>query len=108
MTIDKFAFCKIPNYPFHKGQTTISTGIQNTNTPDSTAVYIGNSGNVIIESGKLIKYITLTSATGIIVTSQNNINSYTANISTAGIAHGTYIVQVQFADLSTYTKQIVL
>ena len=108
ITINKYAFCKIANYPFLYEQTTISTGIQNTNTPDNTTVYIGNSGNVIVESGKLIKNLTLTSTTGVVVASQNNINSYSANLSTAGIVHGTYIVQVQFTDLITYTKQIVL
>ena len=108
MTIDKYAFCKIANYPFLYGQTTISTNMPNINITDSTNVYLGNSGNVIVESGKLIKSLTLTSTTGVVVASQNNINSYSANISTAGIVHGTYIVQVQFTDLSIYTKQIVM
>jgi len=108
MTIDKYAFCKIPNYPFHKGQTTLITNIPNIITPDSTYVYLGSGNSIVVQSGKIINSVTLTSTTGIVVASQNNINSYSTNISTAGIAHGTYIVQVQFTDLSNYTKQIVL
>jgi len=108
MTIDKYAFCKIANYPFLYGQTTINTGIHTINSPDSTNVYLGQGNSVMVESGKLIKNVTVTSATGVVVASQNNVNSYSANISTAGIAHGTYIVQVQFTDLTVFTKQIVI
>ncbi|MBI5540520.1 MAG: T9SS type A sorting domain-containing protein [Bacteroidia bacterium] len=107
MTIDKYAFCKIPNYPFHVGQTTVSTGVPIIENPDSTNVYLSNT-SIIVQSGKRIKNVTVTSANGVVVALQNNINSYSASISTAGIAHGTYIVQVQFNDLSVYTKQIVI
>ena len=108
LTIDKYAFCKIANYPFLYGQTTISTGIHTINSTDSTNVYLTQGNSVIIESGKLIKNVKVTSTTGAVVALQNNVNSNNATINTAGIAHGTYIVQVQFTDLSVYTKQIVL
>ena len=107
-TIDKYAFCKIANYPFLYGQTSIGTGINEIIATDSTQVFINDAGNLTVQSGKIINSVTLTSVTGVVVVSQNNINSYSANISTAGITHGTYIVQVQFADLSVYTKQIIL
>ncbi len=107
--VDKYAFCKIPNYPFHLGQTILTGITSNIYTPDSIIVYLANSGNtVIIQSGKIIKGVTLTSTTGVVVASQNNLNSNSANINVAGIAHGTFILQIQFKDLSIYTKQIII
>jgi len=108
ITIDKYAFCKIPNYPLHLGQTEIITGISPINTPDSTSVYLTNSGNNLnVTSGKTIKNVTLTSANGVVVASQYNINGVSANLNIANIAHGAYIVQVTFNDLSSFAKQIV-
>ena len=109
MTIDKHAFCKIPNYPFHLGQTTLTSVSQNFYIPDSITVHLENSGNtVIVQSGKIIKRVILTSINGIEVATQSNINSYSTRINVTGIARGAYIVQVQFKDLTISTKQIVL
>jgi hypothetical protein len=107
ITIDKYAFCKIANYPFLYGQTSTITNVPIINMEDSTNVYVINN-SVIIQSGKVIKNVTLTSIIGSVVASQNNVNSTSANISTAGLANGTYIVQVQFVDNSIFTKQIVI
>ena len=107
MTIDKYAFCKIPNYPLHLGQTEI-VGIQNINIPDSTNIYLANAGNnLIVQSGKIIKNITLTSTNGVVVASKYDINGVSANLNVTNITHGAYIVQVTFDDLSICTRQIV-
>jgi hypothetical protein len=107
ITIDKYAFCKIANYPFLYGQTSTITNVPVINEQDSTNVYVINN-SVIIQSGKVIKNVTLTSIAGSLVASQNNVNSTSAYISTSGLAHGTYIVQVLFVDNSIFTKQIVI
>jgi hypothetical protein len=107
ITVDKYAFCKIPNYPLHLGQTEI-VGIQENSTPDSTHMYLANSGNtLIVNSGKTIKNVTVFNATGSLVASQQNINASTANVSMAGLAHGTYLVQVVFGDMSSYARQVL-
>jgi hypothetical protein len=107
MIIDKYAFCKIPNYPLHLGQTEI-VGIQEINAPEITHIYLANSGNtVIVYSGKTIKKVSVFNATGSLVASQQNVNATTANVSMAGLAHGTYLVQVVFGDMSSYARQVV-
>ncbi|MEI6851482.1 MAG: T9SS type A sorting domain-containing protein [Bacteroidota bacterium] len=108
LIVDKYAFCKIPNYPFHLGQTEIVTNVSPVIAPDNTNIYVANSGNnLVIHSGKIIKNVTLTSLNGVVVLFVDYINSNESSLSISGIAHGTYIVQVQFSDLSIYTKQIV-
>lgn len=107
--VDKYAFCKIPNYPFLYGQTEIITNISTPDTIGNTSVYLSNSGSIIsIQSEKIIKQVKLTSSLGATIAIQNNVNSNSASISTSGLAHGTYIVRVQFFDHTFYTTQIVL
>jgi len=107
--IDKYAFCKIPNYPFRLGQTEIITSIVSQESNDSTVVYVSDSGSgVVVQSSKTITNVSLTNIQGVVVSSQSYINSGNATISTAGFAHGSYIVQVKFSDGGVYTKQVVL
>ena len=109
ITIDKYAFCKIANYEFLWGQTEIITSIASQESNDSTVVYVSDSGSgVVVQSSKTITNVSLTNIQGVVVSSQSYINSGNATISTAGFAHGTYIVQVKFSDGGVYTKQVVL
>ena len=109
LIVDKFAFCKIANYPFLWGQTEIITSIASQESNDSTVVYVSDSGSgVVVQSSKTITNVSLTNIQGVVVSSQSYINSGNATISTAGFAHGTYIVQVKFSDGGVYTKQVVL
>ena len=109
ISVDKYAFCKIPNYPFQVGQTEIITSIASQESNDSTVVYVSDSGSgVVVQSSKTITNVSLTNIQGVVVSSQSYINSGNATISTAGFAHGTYIVQVKFSDGGVFTKQIGL
>lgn len=106
--IDSYAFCKIPNYPFLYGQTEISTGTPKNNISDNIKIFTSASGSsLMVESEKQIKSVTITNTNGVIVVDQKNIKSNNAEIGVAGLAHGTYIVKVQFADSKIYTQQIV-
>ena len=106
--IDKYAFCKIANYPFLYGQTEISTGIPKNSASDEANIRISDSGNIVsIESIKQINSITITNTNGINVVSRNKIRSNNVEISISDLTKGMYIIQVQFTDSKIFTKQIV-
>lgn len=107
--IDKYAFCKIANYPFLWGQTEIISGLPDVRQARNTNVFTYVTGNtLVVQSDKLIKGVKLIKISGIVVISQDNINSGIATIDKSVLAHGTYIVHGTFMDDEVFTIQVIL
>lgn len=107
ITIDKYAFCKIANYPFLFGQTELATSVNEILNEHNTQVYFnGSTANIVIQSDKQLKEVKLVNMLGATVKSFNNVNALNTNISTNNLAHGNYIVQVKFKDASVYAVQV--
>lgn len=107
-TIDKYAYCKMPNYPLLWGQTEITTSIPDEKMCTTGIVTISlNNDQVLINSKNVIQNVTVTGITGTEVLTKTGINSKSAEINIGNIAHGTYIVRIEHKDGTVYTKQIV-
>lgn len=107
IVVDKYAFCKIRNYPFKLGQTTLTTHIPDINNQDCTTISLTNS-KIIIHSEKTIYSVSFLNITGVILASQNNINLNNTSINVSNLAHGSYIIKVQFINKTIFSKLITL
>jgi len=108
VTIDKYAFCTIPNYPLLWGQTEIVTGTNEFKEDTGIKVYTTDSGSqLVVQSGDVIKSIRVIDLLGATVVVKDNIRDKQATLSTKGLVHGTYIVKVTNSILKEYTSKIV-
>jgi len=108
ITIDKYAFCTIPNYPLLWGQTEIVTGTSDLKEDSDIKVYTTDSGNqLVVQSGEVIKSIRVIDLLGATVVVKDNIRDKQATLSTKGLVHGTYIVKITNSNLKEYTSKIV-
>jgi len=105
-TFDKYALCKIPNYPIVFGQIGITTFID---IPEKTEadIIIDENSNVIVTSLKEIKSLTIINIYGASVLLKDNIHSKEAIINISSIAKGAYFVRVRYFDDSLYVGKIV-
>ncbi|MBN2175760.1 MAG: hypothetical protein JW731_16640 [Bacteroidales bacterium] len=93
IVVDKFAFCKIPDYPFHLGQTTLTGLTSIADISGDIKVFTENAGNtLVIQSEKIMDFMRLISINGTEVFLHNNINSMSAKINVTGIVRGAYIL----------------
>lgn len=107
-TIDKYAFCKIPNYPFMWGQTEIFTQIPDVQFDHPEIVTVCQTGNILLVNSKeLIKTITLLNIAGMEVYSKSGLNENAIQINTGNYTHGAYIIKIGHKDGSMTTKKIV-
>jgi len=108
LTIDKYAFCTIPNYPLLWGQTEIVTGTSELKEDAGIKVYATDSGSqLVVQSGDVIKSIRIINLLGATVLVKDNMRDKQATLSTKGLVHGTYIVKVTNSNLKEYTSKIV-
>jgi len=108
LTIDKYAFCTIPNYPLLWGQTEIITGTNELKEDTGIKVYATDSGSqLVVQSSDVIKSIRVIDLLGATVVVKDNIRDKQATLSTKGLVHGTYIVKVTNSNLKEYTSKIV-
>jgi len=104
--VDKYAYCKMADYSFLYGQTSLSTSVSIDNNKVPSCYFDNSNSTLIIQTYKMMKSVSLISALGTIVREQN-MNSNFASLSVIGLVHGTYIVKIQYADNSFYTKQMI-
>jgi len=106
LTFDKYALCKIPNYPIVFGQIGITTFID---IPEKTEadIIIDENSNVIVTSLKEIKSLTIINIYGASVLLKDNIHSKEAIINISSIAKGAYFLRVRYFDDSLYVGKIV-
>ena len=108
LTIDKFAFCTIANYPLLWGQTEL-TGIKELKTNDKIKVFTDKNGNSIkVQADEDVISIKLLDLSGKELKCGYSIQSKNATISTLGIPSGVYLVQVALVGNKVYSEKIVL
>jgi hypothetical protein len=91
------------------GQTEIISGLPDVRQARNKNVFTyATSNTLVVQSDKLIKGVKLIKISGIVVISQDNINSGIATIDKSVLTHGTYIVQGTFMDDEVFTIQVIL
>lgn len=107
ITLDKFAFCKIPNYPLLWGQTEVITNLLEDTGADNEGVKIRlDNSTLMINSKEQMKNVLLTSISGTTMFVKSNLNSNSLEISIGTITHGTYVLSLAFTNGGTFHRKI--
>ncbi len=108
ITIDKYAFCTIPDYPLLWGQTEL-TGTKEIKVQDKINVTVDNqSQNINIQSKEVVKEISLINSLGRIIRKWRNIKSSKVDFPSEGIRGGVYFLRIKNEDNEVVTEKIVL
>lgn len=108
ITIDKYAFCTIPDYPLLWGQTEL-TGTKEIKVQDKIKVSVdGHSQIINIQSKEVVKEISLINSSGRVIRKWRNIKSSKFDISSEGIKGGVYVLRIKTENDEVVTKKIML
>jgi hypothetical protein len=108
-TIENYAFCTIANYPLLWGQTEIITGNNPINSNNNIKFFVNGTGDsIVVQSDKIIKTIKLLNLSGVVIKTWEKVQSMNATLSTTGLTHGAYLVQVTYSGNKVFTEKIVL
>lgn len=108
ITIDKYAFCTIPDYPLLWGQTYL-TGIEETGIKKLARVFVNQQEKQItVKADKNIKQVKLVNLNGITFSTFSKVNSNSATLNTEGFPGGAYLVQVTLHNGNVQTVKVLL
>jgi hypothetical protein len=108
ITIDKYAFCTIPDYPLLWGQTEL-TGKKEIILQDKVKVSVDvHSKSINIQSKEVIKEISLMNSAGRVIQKWRNVKSSKVDISSEGIKGGVYLFRVKNMNNEVFTGKVVL
>ncbi len=108
ITIDKYAFCTIPDYPLLWGQTEL-TGIKEIKVRDKIKVLVDNqSQSINIQSKEVVKEISLINSSGRVIRKWENIKSSRVDIPSEGIKGGVYFLRIKTENYEVVNEKVVL
>jgi hypothetical protein len=106
ITIDKFAYCNIPNYPLVWGQTYITGIASHTIAPGIKVTRHGQGESLsVLSENKDIKNVQVINLNGAIIKNEGFMPAKNVAVSTSGLNRGTYIVVATFTDNTRSTAK---
>jgi hypothetical protein len=108
ITIDKFAYCNIPNYPLVWGQTNMTGIASHTIAPGIKVTRHGHGESLSVFSENMdIKNVQVINLNGAIIKNEGFLPAKNVTMSTSGLNRGTYIVVATFTDNTRCTAKTV-
>jgi hypothetical protein len=105
-SIDKFAYCNIPNYPLVWGQTYITGIASHTIAPGIKVTRHGQGESLsVLSENKDIKNVQVINLNGAIIKNEGFMPAKNVTMSTSGLNRGTYIVVATFTDNTRCTAK---
>jgi hypothetical protein len=106
--IDQYAFCTIPDYPLVWGQNVLTGDGKKRELPNQGIIINKKDGSIEVQSEKTVKEVRLLNSSGALLKWKHQNKSKNVHIETQGLPHGTYLIQVSFADQKFYSEKIAL